>query len=49
MRVVFDGGKHGKPLLGHAAAVGPQGGGPCFVALQVCRRALSMPLIMNPS
>jgi hypothetical protein len=49
MRVVFDGGKHGQPLPGHPAAVGPQGGSPCFVALKVFRHAFSMPLIMISS
>ena len=49
MRVVFDGGQHCQPLLGHPAAVGTQGRGPCFVAVRVVRHAPIQALIMTRS
>ena len=49
MRVVFDGGEHSEPLLGHPAAVGTQGGSPCFVAVKVFRHASIKALIMSSS
>jgi hypothetical protein len=47
--VVFDGGEHCQPLLGHPAAVGAQGSSPCFVAAKVFRHASIEPFIMSSS
>jgi hypothetical protein len=49
MRVVFDGGKHGQPLPGHPAAVGPQGGSPCIMSAKVFRHDSIIALIMSSS
>jgi hypothetical protein len=49
MGMAFDGGQDRQPLFGHPAAVGAQGGSPCFVAVKVFRHDTIEALIMNIS
>jgi hypothetical protein len=47
--VAFDGGQHGEPLFGHAAPVGAQGLGPCFVIATGIAHGSIETLIMTES
>jgi hypothetical protein len=49
VRVAFDGGQHGQPLLGHATAVGTEGGSPCVVSARRVRHVTIEALIMTES
>jgi hypothetical protein len=49
VRVMFDGGQNSHPLFGHPAAMGAQGGSPCFLAAEVFRHEYIEALIMNIS
>jgi hypothetical protein len=49
MWIVLNGSKDGKPLLGHAASVGMQGGSPRFLVCRVICHTPIEALIMSAS